>query len=196
MGLFSGIGKIVKSAVGGITGSLGITGGDLFSGGLSLLGGQLSNASNASQASKNRAFQQYNSDTMYQRAAADMRAAGLNPILAAGSGASTPSGSTASVSDAITPALSSAVQSRRVNQEAQLLQAQIKNIEAQTNKTNVDAVVASKNVPLADAQNEVMGKLLNFGRYVIGDGHSARTTVRERAQAETTRMLNEAKGKK
>lgn len=52
---------------------------------------------NANEAEKNRDWQQYMSNTSYQRAAADLEAAGLNRILALGSGASTPSGATASM---------------------------------------------------------------------------------------------------
>lgn len=52
---------------------------------------------NASEAQKNRDFQITASNTSYQRAVQDMRAAGLNPALAfQQGGASTPGGSTAS----------------------------------------------------------------------------------------------------
>lgn len=57
------------------------------------------NAFNASQAQLNRDFQKEMSDTSFQRAVADMNAAGLNPQMMYGNvsnGASTPSGSTAS----------------------------------------------------------------------------------------------------
>lgn len=58
---------------------------------------------NSAEAAKNRDWQEMMSNTSYQRAVADMKKAGINPILAFGSGASgasTPSGAQGTISSA------------------------------------------------------------------------------------------------
>lgn len=103
---------------------------------------------NAREASKNRGFQRNMSNTQYQRAAADLEAAGLNRVLALGGGASTPSGSTATMPDLGTTGIqgySAYQQAKKTKEEVnthreqqQLLKAQAKKTESETKLTDLE----------------------------------------------------------
>lgn len=120
--------------------------GALISGGASLIGGLMgnqarsseaaaANAASAASAERQMQFQREMSDTSYQRAVADMRAAGINPMLAAmRGGASTPGGASYTaqmpqISDVVTPAVQSgisaygtAAQARKTTAEAEVVE--------------------------------------------------------------------------
>lgn len=96
-------------------------------------GQQDANAQNAAIAADNRAFQERMSSTAYQRATADMRAAGINPLLAyQQGGASTPVGSVATMENSFAGVkpVSSALDAAGAAQQLSLVKAQIDNAKA------------------------------------------------------------------
>lgn len=112
--------------------------GSIVSAGASALGGFMANSAAKSESKLNRKFQERMSSTSYQRAVADLRAAGLNPMLAySQGGASSPSGSQAQQHDILTPAVSSAGSAHE--RSIQIRSAQAMTAQAAATARNQDA---------------------------------------------------------
>lgn len=107
------------------------------------------NQTNQEIAADNRAFQAHMSNTAYQRAAADLKAAGFNPILAGRSPASTPTGNIATV-QAEDGNIASVV-GQTASQIMNIMQG-ISNLK--NDETNRDLIQAKTIQSMATAQNQ------------------------------------------
>lgn len=156
MGLFSSLGKIASVAAPFIPGPAGTA---LQVAG-SLAGASSANSANKAAAQRQMDFQQYNSDTAYTRAVADLHNAGLNPMLAySQGGASTPSGASYSAQDVATPAAKLGNETNSANSAISLQKAQIQNTASQTDlnrasvlKTQADTIKSRADASLSSAQ--------------------------------------------
>ena len=150
----------------------------------SLLGGYLANKNNRKMQQHQMNFQSHQSSTAYQRSMADMRKAGLNPMLAyQQGGASTPTGGSGhpqqNIGESIGEGVSTALETKRLNADIKAINSKVslnkslnnqakqqaKLHSASAKQVGINSKISSYDIQRAKNTSDIEKDMGKYGKY-------------------------------
>lgn len=173
---------------------------NLLGAGVSLLSGLMTrkgarqrNVAQIASAQRQMDFQERMSSSAVQRQVADMRQAGINPIMAARyGGSSTPVGAQASIEDELGPSVASAKEGARVMQELKLMKENAEKARMQANQAFSASQYnwASEALTRTQEENAQIDQNLKTIQQRVAEATSVTTAAQAKLRLEEIRMIS------